>query len=217
MSMTPASSTIPYITVQEYLLRRDVRSVYQFCTANDQDPLLGGGGGNATSSPIAMAAALADPTTPQGAILAELLGEASGMLESAIYRSKIYQLADIQALLAQGGNSARYLKRIVASLTTYSLMTRRPGPEPPDVIKESYDEAKTALNDLSIGTRIFTFAETAAAGLPVGAQITPTILRGDGFITQMYTPLFGTRAINQRYWLGVGGGNAGMPGLYGDS
>lgn len=218
--MTPNSSLTSYITPAEFLLRRDVRSIFQQCSDNDLDPGLNPGPNNGRTSPQYCAAQLIDPTTPQGAVLAELLAEASGMLEAAIFRSAIYQLADIQNLLTQGGNSAKYLKRLVASIATYALMTRRPGPEPPEVIKEAYNEAMTALNDISTGVRIFAFQETAAAGLPATGQFNAGIYFANDFVSQRYGAMFGTRTINTRYggqgWgSGWGGGWGGAGGIMG--
>jgi hypothetical protein len=156
-----------------------------------------------------MRAVLLDPTTPQGMILLEILGESSGMLESACLRSGIYSVTDLQALVDQDGNSGKHAKRIIAGLAMYDIVTRRTGPEPSESVKHAYDRAVADLNDLSIGVRIFAFEETAAAGLPSGGQFNAQIYYANNFISQRYGAFFGTRSIDQRYggwgWGGAGG------------
>jgi len=189
--VTPNSGSTTYLTPQEFLTRRDARSVYQYATDSDGDPLLGGN----SASTAAMIAALVNPATPQGAILAALLMDASGMLESACLRSGRYSPADLAALT---GNSAGYMKRILSSMVMYGLMTRRPGPTPPDTIVQDYTDAVKALSDLSEGTKIFAFAEAEAAGLPATRRYTIRDQISNDMISALYYPMFGTRAIARR-------------------
>src|SRR5262252_221255 len=103
--MTPNSSASPYLTADLFLLLRDIRSIAQWASDDPNDPLKN------QPIPVITDALTLDPTTRlpktrQGLVVAEKLAAASGMLESAVFRSQRYSTAD---LIALEGNSATYM------------------------------------------------------------------------------------------------------------
>ncbi len=196
--MTPNSSSATYLTSEDFLLRRDVRSVMGYCTDNGNDPLM--------NAPLALQEmSLNDPGTKPGLILLRKLMSASGKLESAVLRSKIYTVGGIQAMLSTENNSAEYCKELLASIAMYELIYRRPGPDPPATAVNSYTEAMSALNDLSIGVRIFAFAETAEAGLPETREFNEGDYISNNFFTARSRPMFGDRGMAKRNLVNGGG------------
>jgi hypothetical protein len=178
MPMTPASSLVSYLSVDEFLDRRDRRSVAQYCTDDPSNP--------------------ADPNNlgSNRQLIAALNG-ASGQLESAVMRSQIYQLADLQALT---GVSLEYMKKILSDLAMYDLMTRRPGPAPSETVIDAYNRALEALEALANGTRIFSFLETAEAGLVETQPFLLTDYYKNNLISARWTPFFGIRQAERRFW-----------------
>ncbi len=202
--MQPNSSPVTYLSASEFLVRQDARTVVQYCTDDDRDPLK-------SAALTLVRLALEDPTTDVGHVLLTFLQDASGMLESAVLRSARYSGLDLTALVAvtgtdsfgnpvfAGGNSAGYLKKVVSNLTMYGLITRRPGPAPPETTTHAYNEAIKALNDLSEGIRIFAFAEVEQAGLPATKQFTIVDQINNDLITARWPASFGTREIGRRF------------------
>jgi phage gp36-like protein len=109
---------------------------------------------------------LTDPT------LNFALMRASGELESAAAVANRYQPADLQALLAQNGVSAFYLKGIVADLAAFYLTNRR-WRFNQDITKP-YEMAVAVLEKLRNGDAIFTFVEVENAGDAFSAAYTQT-------------------------------------------
>jgi hypothetical protein len=207
--MNPNSGLTTYLTAAEFCLRRDPRSIYQYSTDSPVDPI------KAQSTPIAQVlAAIEDPTTAVGQVVLSRLEAASGKLESAVLRSGRYAVSDLQALLTMGGNSAEELKDVVASVAMYKLITRRPGPAPPETVVHDYNEAVIFLNDLSDGIRIFAFQEVEQAGLPQTRKFTPMDQLLNGQFVAQSRPLFGTRAIDRRFPYGGGGGCGWNGGIF---
>jgi hypothetical protein len=190
--MTPNSNATSYLDASDFLLRRDVTSVYAYSTDGASGPPQG-------PTPTQMTAILLDDTTPQGKVLASRMAAASGMLESALLRSSRYAATDIVALLSMGGNSAEYLKEILADICMFKLCTRRPGPAPPETVVSAYNEALAALNDLSTGSRIFAFVEAEAAGLPQVNQFNISDYYRNNLFTTRSRSMFGDRGMNKRY------------------
>ncbi len=190
--MTSNSGLTSYLSAEEFLLKRDVRSVAQYCSDDGNDPQLAG------STPIFMVKAiLIDDTTRPGSILAAKLASSSGMLESAALRSKRYSADDLASLT---GNSREYMLEVLASLTMYSLICRRPGPTPPDTVVHAYEEAIKALNDLSEGIRIFAFSEAEVAGIPTTRKFTNVDYINNDLITARWTKMWGNRQISRRFF-----------------
>lgn len=195
--MNPNSGLTSYLTAQQFLLRRDPRTVVQNATDDPNDPL------RVAPIPVVIAN-LSDPQTYSGKILDVKLKAASGMLESACLRSQRYSPAD---LLSLEGNSAEYMQEILSSLVMFNLIGRRPGPAPPDTVVTQYEEAIKALNDLSEGIRIFAFQEVEQAGLPQTNQFNQSDLIQNDAIVARWTPMFGNRQLSRRYTaIGWGGG-----------
>jgi hypothetical protein len=166
------------MSVIDFLERKDNRSVAQYLS---DDP----------KNPIDWTTLAANP--PQS--LLDIIMSACGMLESAVLRSKIYQVSDLQIL---NGASSAYVKDILSSITMYMIMSRRTGPAPSEVVINNYETAIKALEDLSNGVRIFSFSETARAGLPVNYQMQYWDRWTDNYVTQRYNRVFGTRQADRR-------------------
>lgn len=115
------------------------------------------------NGPRPQRAALLDPNQPSGAILAGLLGSATGQLNSAALIGNRYTPDDLAALTDAG---LLYLQKIVADLAYWQLAQRRqPMSANPDSVPGAREALET-LEKLKNGERVFAFAETADAGLP---------------------------------------------------
>lgn len=169
--MTPNSSSNAYLTAADFLARKDLRSVAQFCSDDPNNPVPDG---SVATNPNLLAA----------------LNAASGMLESAVLTSERYSVSDLQSL---SGVSSEYMKSLLADIGMYLIMTRRPGPSPPETVVTSYEMALQALDALSRGERIFAFSETEQAGLPDTYQMTMS----DQYRDNMWS-------VRNRRWLGNG-------------
>jgi hypothetical protein len=144
---TPISGLTPYCTVQQFLLRHDNRTIAQWV------------------SDIGIPAVIPDLTTTgtqANNVLLELLGSASGLLESAVMMGNKYSVGDLQAVATQAGNSAKFLASIVADVALYELWDRRPNRDTP--IPPKTELAFTWLQKLQDGERIFALQEQADAG-----------------------------------------------------
>jgi hypothetical protein len=95
-------------------------------------------------------------------VLAELLLQASGELETACIAGQRYLPADLSALR---GASQSKLKGIVCSLAFQALMDRRPNiiAQEPKAIGKAFE----LLNQLRQGERIFSLVESEQAGFTV--------------------------------------------------
>lgn len=139
-SQTPISSNDPYLTVEEFLVRKDIRAIMQLSVDNGTQP---------------------DASTADtNARIAACLATASGEVEASLLSAERYSTVDLAAM---NGNSQQYVKGIVADLAMYGLCMVR-GMIPPDGVMAAYDKAQHDLEALSNGTKILAFAETADAG-----------------------------------------------------
>jgi hypothetical protein len=129
----------PYLTAAQYIYHRDARPTGDL--ARDDGTRL---------DPGSLAG---DPT------IEELLGAASGELESACGVGRRYTPADLAEL---SGNSAAYLRHIIAGLAYGYLLDRRGDPSLP--VPAFVTAARDALERLKEGTAIFGFLETELAG-----------------------------------------------------
>lgn len=94
------------------------------------------------------------------------LKRASGEVESACFRGRSYTPADLAALIANGGAGAELLIGLVCDLAFWHLCKRR---HKLAVKAEEIAGAKEALEMLDAiqaGERIFSFTESAEAGIP---------------------------------------------------
>lgn len=185
--MTPDSTNVPYLTPQDYLARKDYNSVAQYCNDNPGTPI--------TPLPAAL-------YTNFNLLVA--LNSACGELESACLRGLAYSVSDLQSLQ---GASLDYMKTILSDLATYRIMTRRLGPAPPETIISAYNSAMASLDALSRGERIFSFVQTAQAGVASTQAIPQWQGFANNLISARWGSFFGIRQ-DQRRWPGPGGGRA---------
>ena len=142
MSGTPDSSQSSFITVAQFLNRKDWRAVAQLCMDD---------GTQATEASLA---------TNQN--LLTILMEASGEVESSLVASNRYSVADLQAV---NGVSQTYLQGIVADIAMYKCFGRRDAPGPPETVMQQYAEALTKIENLRNGTTVLSFIENKEAGV----------------------------------------------------
>lgn len=180
--MNPNSSTTSYLSASDFLARKDYRSVAQYCSDDPAAPLSDSdGGAQVSASPNLLAA----------------INSACGMLESAALSSRRYSVADLQAL---DGMSLEYMKMILSNIAMYLIMTRRPGPNPPDTVVAAYEEAMKLLDALSNGERIFAFAEAEEAGLPEVYQMTTADLYRNNVPSVRYGRAWGMRLERRKFF-----------------
>lgn len=168
MPLTPDSASAPYLSVADFLALRDYREVGPLATDD-------------TTSPLPTPAQLAT-----NAYVLTALSVASGELEAAVLRGDRYAVADLQAL---SGNSAAYLKSVVAAVAFQRLRERRGADVEP---LPDYTQALQFLGDLSDGQAVLAFAETQAAGLPMTSHLTLRDRRAIGLVSTI-TRAFGHR------------------------
>lgn len=113
--------------------------------------------------------ALLDPTSPVGAVVAEMLLAASGEVESACLVGKRYTPAELASLT---GSTKRLLTAIVCALALYSAASRRnPLTAPKEV--PGYQAAKEQLDLLRKGEAVFGLAPQMEAA--VGPSVVPMV------------------------------------------
>lgn len=175
--MNPNSSPSAYLSVADFLARKDERSVAQWASDDPQNP-------------VSVA------NLPANANVQAAIDAACGMLESAVLRSGRYSVADLQALQ---GMSLEYMKKILSDIAMYNLIGRRPGPAPPETALSSYEEAIKALNDLSDGIRIFAFREAELAGVSSTKKFSTIDYQANNLIPYRWTRAFGVRQGSRRF------------------
>lgn len=182
--MNPDSSPTPYLQVSDVLARLDWRPIAGL--VNDFP-------GSATEpTPVTYNDLLTNVN------LIAIIQSACGELESAVLRSEMYQVSDLQAL---NGVSQQYLFTIISDIVAYGCYTRRMGPAPSEMVINNYNRAMKALEDLSNGTRIFSFQQTAQAGLPVTYQFNPYDLAvNQNLVSAKWERSFGRRNDIRRFW-----------------
>lgn len=144
MPQTPDTASSPYCTAADLLVYHDWQQVAMLVRDGDD--------------------ALPDKTaTAASAIVAAVLLAASGELESACLIGQRYTPADLAALT---GASAARRSKLVADLAFWRLAQRKqPMSANPDAVPGA-KEALAELDRLRNGERIFSFTESAEAGLP---------------------------------------------------
>lgn len=150
-SGTLTSTTTPYATAADLILRYDVRQIGN--QINDD---------NTTAD----AAAIAASPVVESALL-----DASGDLEAAVLTGGLYTLGNLQRVAFVDGDNptltatGHRLKRIVCAIAFWRLWARRHPFDTPDKFP-SCVEAFADLEKLAEGVDIFSLAETVDAGLP---------------------------------------------------
>jgi hypothetical protein len=139
MAQTPNSSLVSYLSVADFMARTDPRIVGDLISTDGTRVL-----------PAAF---------PTNAMLLAALTDASGEVEAACLRGQRYQPADLLALTGVGQTR---LFRLVKDLTMILLYDLRDdlGPAPPKFLT-----AMEELEKLCCGERIFSLAESQAAGI----------------------------------------------------
>lgn len=167
---TPITNTASYLPVAEFLKRADARVVAQLCSD--------------TGKPVAISDLASDPN------LAAALLSASGMFEAAVFQGERYSMLDFQAL-PNPSASLSLLYTLLTNVTMTLLFERRP-----EATKDSAVmlRAEAWLKALANGEKIFSFKETADAGLLKADRETPyDVARRDG-VTYITRFGFGRRA-----------------------
>lgn len=182
--LTPNSSIIPYILPCDVIARKDWRDIAML--VND-DPGTSVAPNNITKQNLLT-----------NVNFLTIINSACGKLESACLRSKIYQPGD---LLSLDGVSLEYMKTILSNIVIYELYSRRTGPAPSELVVNNYNDAMKALDDLSDGTRIFSFVQTEDAGLPTTNRLTPyDFYYNQNLISAKWDRSFGVRNDIRRLW-----------------
>jgi hypothetical protein len=127
------------------------------------------------------------------------LQAASGMLEAACMAGKRYMPEDLNAIIAQNGNSAYHIKLIICWLATEIIRDRR-------IVRREqgmfgFEWALSELDQLRTGNKIFATQESAAAGLADYQFWTQGDIDSWNLITR-----------NQNFWGVRGSYGAGIPG-----
>lgn len=107
--------------------------------------------------------AMIDPNNPACQRLLVFLNKGAGEIESACSVSSRYSPADLNSLT---GVSRALLQQINAARAMWAIYQKlKPGTGRPEDVPGAMESAK-ALEDLRNGERIFSFVESAEAGLP---------------------------------------------------
>ncbi len=163
------SSLTTYLPAAEFLKRCDHRTTGDLCSDAD--------------SRVSAANLLTNDN------LTAALQDASGLVESAALVGGRYTPDDINAL---AGNGLRYLYRLITIITRAFLVDRRPTIGVPMPV--GFDWAMNQLQLLREGQRIFSFSETADAGLPAHHEMTPDEVETRRLTTIEARNLYGTRS-----------------------
>lgn len=130
--------------------------------------------------------AMIDPNNPAAQKLLTFLRAGAGEIESACAISKRYSPADLNSLT---GVSQQLLQSLNSYRALWALFKRlRPGTANPDEVPGAKESA-ILLQDLRNGERIFSFEESAEAGLPSVNPPMPSQLQ-TGFIVGRAARLF---------------------------
>jgi hypothetical protein len=145
VAQTPISGSTPYCAVADVIDVCDVRTLGDWLSDTGQ---------RLTPGEVAASGAATER-------LYRFMMEASGELESAIFRGGRLTAADLAALT---GNSLRKLKNLVAGYAVFLVWDRRPGTFANAELPARARKAIEDMDLLAAGERIFAFQETADAG-----------------------------------------------------
>lgn len=159
MAQTVLSTSTPYASVSDLFIWHDQEQVSNFVRTGQNPP--------------PSTAEMLDSTSAAGALLVKFGLMASGKVESTCLIGKRYVPADLQALT---GASAEFLKKLVCDLWFWYLAQRRqPGTANPQNVAGALEALET-LKALRDGEALFSFEESAQAGLPEVIQANPSQL-----------------------------------------
>lgn len=173
---TPISAAQPFLTDAEFLQRADVRSAGDLLSKDGRRLPAG--------------------SAELSSLLLELARGASGELESACLRGGRYAVADIQAVLSQGGNGAAFVKNVVAGLVLRQLTAHRLNADRP--VPPAVEWAERQVEALEKGGRILPLGETAGAGGPSLSALTGADLQKQRGVVTEAERLFGRRTKRDR-------------------
>lgn len=169
MAMTIDSGLASYCTPAQFLVRYDQRSLAQLLSDTGID--------------------ISDVTNEPK--LAQLLQEASAILESACLIGERYSTTDLANLAASATNMGQLIAGIVADIAIKRVFMRRPDVTMPRI--SQIEETERWLAALADGTRIFGFTEAEKAGHMSDTVETPQDVENRNLITFEARRLFGTR------------------------
>lgn len=179
MAQTPSSSATPYCTTLRLFDYHDWQQIADLLRDGD--------------NPRPTRMRILDQMSAEGAKVLRVGMAAAGDIESACFVGKRYSAADLAALT---GNGAAKLEKLNADLWFYGLMeNRQPGSADPDKVP-GFARSLSMLEMLEAGERIFSFDESAEAGLPKvsepdpAQQINPLVAKA--------SPLFGDHVYRNR-------------------
>lgn len=160
MAQTTNSSSVPYCTAPQFFV------YYAYQLAADMirpQP----------AAPRPSYLAMIDPANPAGKTLLTFLLQGAGDIEAACIVSARYSPADLQSL---GGASAAMLQKLNAARSMWAIYQRlKPGTARPEDVPFAVESEKL-LQLLRDGERVFSFVETAQAGLPSVSPPQPSML-----------------------------------------
>lgn len=172
---TFAGNTTPLLSVTEFLLRADKRSVARWVSD--------------TGAPVAAADLATD------LVLLAHIRDAEGEVESACLVKGLYTAADLAGL---SGRSQGKLFRLITRIAVCLLYERRPGFAESDQPPFFYQQAMEDLEKLSRGERIFSYQEHADAGVMDHVTDTEQLVEQRNGIVVSARRFFGVRN-NQRH------------------
>lgn len=168
MAKIPNSQPASYLTVDEFLKRKDWRTVADFVSDADV---------RVTQSSLT-----------SDANLQAVLDDAAGMVEAACLAGNRYQPADLAALT---GVAKAFRDRLIADLAMGLLIERRPDKKTP--LPQSFERALAELEDLRFGKWIFGLKETQDAGLMDFEKDNENIREDRNLTTYKASRFFGSR------------------------
>jgi hypothetical protein len=170
MSQTPNGASASYATAATLLRFYD--AVFLGNLVNDDQT-------------VAPASDLTDTGTSAGTTIQLFLDAAAGELEASALKGQRYDAASLSALT---GVSSKHRDRIICSLVVGSLMWRRdPSKAPPPVL----EWGEKRLEELEAGKAIFSFAETAEAGVTSLVTRTPESQQARNSVVSRARAIFG--------------------------
>jgi hypothetical protein len=172
---TPNSSPVSYLSVDEFIILKDVRALGQL--SNDQ-------GLQEDQAQLEL-----------NARIEAVLMAASGEIEAHLMGAGRYNSSDLST---PNGASEQFLKLVCADLALYHLYTSRDGPEPPASVLASYDRSQEYLRQLGTGEMILAFAETEAAGTPEDYSLTMADFQHLNRFTDQCQRVLGIRSEERR-------------------
>jgi hypothetical protein len=146
MPMTPNNSAASLLPILEFLKRKDVRTVGDFCSDTDA---------RATQTQLTQTS----PPSQPNLNLQACLDDAQAIVEAFCLKGNRYQPTDLAALTGVG---LTLLYRILADLAEECMYERRPDKKRPQ--SAQFDRAHMFLDMLASGQMIFGFVEVQAAG-----------------------------------------------------